>query len=82
MSEDTCKSVFSSITLNVEVFPTTTINDAVEEAQELATRLGIRAIKFDFNGVEVSVKYNQHNTTPIINEYYQKLHNKGDKNDK
>ncbi len=48
----------SDITMHVEMLPGTSIENAVEQAKELAIKLNIAYIDFSFNGVNISVGRN------------------------
>lgn len=45
----------SNISLNVEVLAGTSIESIVKEAKQLAKKLNISYVCFDFNGVNVSI---------------------------
>lgn len=50
--------MYKHLSLKVDFLAGTSITDAVEQAKELAIELNVSYIKFDFNGVNVSVGQN------------------------
>ncbi|QJR79625.1 hypothetical protein CA267_001840 [Alteromonas pelagimontana] len=46
----------SNFTLELEAMAGTSIEDVISEAKDLAGRLGIAYVKFDFNGVSMSIR--------------------------
>ena len=48
----------SNAIITVDLLPGTSIGNAIDEAKQLAYRLGIARVKFEFNGAKFSVSPN------------------------
>lgn len=60
----------STISLRVEIYPVSEIQDAVREAKVLVRELDIRSVKFKFNDVDISVEQDS-DVDDLVNRYYR-----------
>ena len=67
----------SCITLNVEIMAGASIYTAFREAHELANKLGIAYVCFDFNGLSISI--GRYATIDKFSEMYDNVYASGNK---
>lgn len=64
----------SSLTMRVEVLVGTDIRQAVQDARDLALKLNLTYIVFNFNGVSVNVQHTS-DIDDLVDKYHISLHN-------
>lgn len=69
----------SNLIISVEILAGTQLEDAIKEASELARRLNVAYISFNFNGIEISVS-KWPNVEKIVGEYRDEIKKRSGRN--